>query len=118
MRKQSRREFLHSDDFADAIVTVLEKYSSPEPINIGTGEDVTIAEVARLVRETIGLGAQLRFDTSRPDGMPRKLLDVSRIRALGWSPKIGLEQGLEQTYRWFREQSPVSPAQRLIRALS
>ena len=113
-----RREFLHADDFADAIVTVLERYSAPEPINIGTGEDVTIAEVAHHVRETVGLPAELRFDTSRPDGMPRKLLDVSRIRALGWAPKIDLVTGLEQTYRWFREQTPVSPAQRLIQALS
>jgi GDP-L-fucose synthase len=96
-----RREFLHSDDFAAAIVTVMERYSAEAPINIGTGEDVTIAEVAGLVREVVGLGAPLTFDTSKPDGMPRKLLDVTRIRELGWQPRIALRDGLEQTYSWY-----------------
>ena len=96
-----RREFLHSDDFAAAIVTVMEKYSDEAPVNIGAGEDVSIAELAGLVREVVGLGAPLTFDTSKPDGMPRKLLDVSRIRAFGWQPGIPLSEGLEQTYRWY-----------------
>jgi GDP-L-fucose synthase len=98
-----RREFLHSDDFAAAIVTVMEQYSDDAPINIGAGEDVTIAELAGLVREAVGLGAPLVFDASKPDGMPRKLLDVSRIRELGWQPGITLRAGLEQTYRWYCE---------------
>ncbi len=100
---QPRREFLHSDDFADAVVTVLEKYSGEEPINIGAGDDLTIAEVAAIVRRVVGLEAELGFDTSQPDGTPRKLLDVSRIRALGWEPRIGLEQGIAATYAAFRD---------------
>jgi GDP-L-fucose synthase len=96
-----RREFLHSDDFAAAVVTVMEKYSDEAPINVGSGEDVSIAELASQVREVVGLGAPLAFDTSKPDGMPRKLLDVSRIRALDWQPGIPLHEGLEQTYGWY-----------------
>jgi GDP-L-fucose synthase len=99
-----RREFLHADDFADAIVTVLEDYSAPEPINIGAGSDVTIAELAELVRRATGLEAELVFDATKPDGTPRKLLDVSRITALGWRPKIGLAEGIAQTCRAFRAQ--------------
>ncbi|HTU65480.1 MAG TPA: GDP-L-fucose synthase [Steroidobacteraceae bacterium] len=97
-----RREFLHADDFADAVAIVLEKYSDPAPVNIGTGEDVTIAELAALVRDVVGLGAPLVFDTSKPDGTPRKLLDISKIRALGWQPRIALRDGLEQAYSWYR----------------
>lgn len=98
-----RREFLHVDDFASAIVTVMERYSSPEPINIGSGEDVTIAELAHTLRAVTDLAAEIRFDTSKPDGTPRKLLEVSRIRALGWQPKVDLAEGLADTYRWFCE---------------
>lgn len=96
-----RREFLHADDFADAIVTVLEKYSSGEPINIGAGTDVTIAELAHIVRSAVGLEAELEFDATKPDGMPRKLLDVSRITALGWRPKIALPEGIAAVYTAF-----------------
>src|SRR5262245_35525643 len=98
-----RREFLHADDFGDAVVTVLQKYSAEEPINIGCGQDVSIAELAAQLREVTGLAAELRFDTSKPDGTPRKLLDISRIQALGWSPKIDFAGGLAETYRWFCE---------------
>lgn len=98
-----QREFLHADDFADAIVTVLERYSEAEPINIGAGVDIRIADLARMIREVVELDAELTFDTSKPDGTPRKLLDVSRIRALGLAPKIGLRDGLESTYRWYCE---------------
>jgi GDP-L-fucose synthase len=101
-----RREFLHADDFAAAIVTVLERYASPEPINIGAGEDVSIRELAGTVRQVVGLAAELRFDTSKPDGTPRKLLDVSKIRALDWAPRIALADGLAETYRWYCEHSP------------
>lgn len=99
-----RREFLHADDFAAAIVTVLENYSAEEPINIGAGSDVTIAELANIVRHAIGLEAELHFDATKPDGMPRKLLDASRIPALGWEPVIPLAQGIESTCRAFVEQ--------------
>ncbi|MEO8019344.1 MAG: GDP-L-fucose synthase [Pseudomonadota bacterium] len=98
-----RREFLHADDFAAAILTVMERYSADEPINIGSGEDLTIAELAHAVREIVALPAELRFDTSKPDGTPRKLLEVSRIKALGWAPRIELSAGLVDTYRWFCE---------------
>jgi GDP-L-fucose synthase len=98
-----RREFLHVDDFAAAVVTVMEKYSDDSPINIGSGEDLTIAELADQVREVVGLPAELKFDPSKPDGTPRKLLEVSRIKALGWAPRIELADGLADTYRWFCE---------------
>ena len=93
-----------ADDFAEAIVTVLEGYSGEAPINIGSGEDVTIAELAQVVRHAVGLEAEIVFDASRPDGTPRKLLDVSNVRALGWQPKIGLAEGIADTYRRFLEQ--------------
>ena len=98
-----RREFLHADDLASACVLLLEKYSSPEPINVGTGEDVTICELAELIRATVGYGGRLEWDATQPDGTPRKLLDVTRIKALGWSPRIPLGEGLASTYQWFRE---------------
>ncbi len=101
-----RREFLHADDFAAAIVTVVERYSSPDPVNIGSGEDISIRELAQAVREIVGLAAQLRFDTSKPDGTPRKLLEVSKLKALGWYPKVPLAEGLAETYRWFCEHGP------------
>ncbi len=87
-----RREFLHADDLASACVLLMEKYSSPEPINVGTGEDVTIRELAELIRATVGFGGKLEWDASQPDGTPRKLLDVSRIKALGWAPRIRVER--------------------------
>jgi GDP-L-fucose synthase len=96
-----RREFLHSDDFGEAIVTVLERYTDPAPLNIGCGSDITIAELAEIVRAVVGLEAQLVFDTSKPDGTPQKLLDSSRMTALGWAPKISLKDGIESVYRWF-----------------
>jgi len=98
-----RREFLHADDFAAAVIAVMERYSAEEPINIGSGEDLTIAELAHTLRDVTGLAAELRFDTSQPDGTPRKLLEVSRIKALGWAPRIRLTEGLDDTYRWFCE---------------
>lgn len=98
-----RREFLHADDFAEAVVAVMERYSAAEPINIGSGEDLSIAELAATLKEVIGLAAELRFDASKPDGTPRKLLEVSRIKALGWAPRIALPEGLADTYRWFCE---------------
>jgi GDP-L-fucose synthase len=96
-----RREFLHVDDLAAACVHLLDVYDDPAPINVGTGEDVTIAELASLVAATVGFTGEIVYDTSRPDGTPRKVLDVSRIAATGWKPRIGLAEGLAATYRWY-----------------
>ncbi len=96
-----RREFLHVDDLASALVFLLEHYDSPEPINVGTGIDVTIRELAETIADVVGWEGRLAFDTSKPDGTPRKLLDVSRLRGLGWAPSLSLRDGVESTYRWF-----------------
>jgi GDP-L-fucose synthase len=96
-----RREFMHVDDFADAALFLMLKYDREEIINVGTGEDVTVRELAELVRKVTGYQGGLAFDTSKPDGTPRKLLDVSRLRALGWRPRISLRDGLKNTYEWF-----------------
>jgi len=98
-----RREFMHVDDLAGACVFLMERYDEETHINVGTGEDVTIAELAELVREIVHPDADIVFDPSRPDGMPCKRLDVSRLHALGWRHSIGLREGVEQTYRWFAE---------------
>jgi len=109
---QPRREFLHVDDMADACLHVMglapEAYAvETEPrrshLNVGTGWDISIAELAELVREVVGFEGELHFDTSKPDGAPRKLLDVSRLQRLGWEARIGLEEGLEATYAWYLE---------------
>src|SRR5215831_5351347 len=96
-----RREFLHVDDLASACLLLLEKYDSPEIINIGCGEDMTIRELAELICEVVGFDGELEWDATKPDGTPRKLLDVTKIRALGWQPIIPLRQGIAQTYEWF-----------------
>jgi GDP-L-fucose synthase len=98
------REFLHVDDLADALVFVMKHYSSEEHINIGTGSEVTIAELATLVAGVVGFSGKLRFDPSKPDGTPRKLLDSSRLLELGWRPRVSLEDGLRQTYQWYVRQ--------------
>ncbi len=97
-----RREFLHVDDLADAVVFLLKTWSDEEPINIGTGTDVTIAELARLIADIVGFKGDFIFDASKPDGTPRKLLDVSKLTALGWCPRIDLEAGIRQTHEWYR----------------
>jgi GDP-L-fucose synthase len=96
-----RREFLHVDDLADACVYLMQKYADEKPVNIGWGADVSIAGLATLVAKTVGFAGALRFNTSMPDGTPRKLLDVSRATALGWTAKIPLDAGLATTYDWF-----------------
>jgi GDP-L-fucose synthase len=96
-----RREFLHVDDLADACVFLMQHHDGSDIVNIGYGSDVSIREVALLVREIVGFEGEVVFDTSKPDGMPRKLLDCSRLAALGWSPKIPLRQGIERTYQWY-----------------
>jgi GDP-L-fucose synthase len=96
-----RREFLHVDDVADACAFLLQNYDSPEVINIGCGEDVTIRELAELICEIVGFTGVLAWDASKPDGTPRKLLDVSKLQQLGWRPAITLRAGIQQTYEWF-----------------
>jgi GDP-L-fucose synthase len=96
-----RREFLHVDDLARACLHLLDHYDDAAPINVGTGVDVTIKELAETVAEVVGFEGRLTWDTSKPDGTPRKLLDVSRIRALGWEPQIELRDGIASTYEWF-----------------
>jgi GDP-L-fucose synthase len=96
-----RREFLFVDDLADAIVFLMESYSGEAIVNVGVGEDLSIRELAELVKVETGFEGELVFDTSKPDGTPRKLLDVSRLRALGWTARTSLPEGLHQTYRWF-----------------
>ena len=107
-----RREFLHVDDLASACLLLMERYDSGEIINVGTGEDLTIKELAEMVCAVVGFRGTLRYDTSKPDGTPRKLLDISRIRALGWSPRIALRDGIQQTYQWFLEREPVGAEKR------
>ena len=97
-----RREFLHVDDLADAVVFLMKIWSEDEPINIGSGEDVTIAELAGLIARVLGFTGRFVFDPSKPDGAPRKLLDVSKLTAVGWRPRIGLAEGIRQTYDWYR----------------
>ncbi len=98
-----RREFLHVDDLADACVFLMERYDEASHINVGTGEDLSIRELAEVVRDIVHPAAVLRFDASKPDGMPRKLLDVSRLHALGWRHRISLREGIASTYEWFLE---------------
>lgn len=98
-----RREFLHVQDLAHACQHLLESYDDPAPINVGTGQDVTIRDLAELIAKSVGFAGSLGWDTTKPDGSPRKLLDVSRLKALGWEPTIGLEEGINSTYEWFLE---------------
>jgi GDP-L-fucose synthase len=97
------REFLHVDDLADACVFLMENYDSGEPVNIGAGTDLSIRDLALLIKEVVGYHGEIRFNPEKPDGTPRKLLDVSKIQALGWKPSIPLREGLESTYRWYVE---------------
>ena len=97
-----RREFLHVDDLAEACVALMENYNGRDHVNVGTGEDVTIAELAGTIRDIVRPDAQLVYDATKPDGMPRKVLDVSRIHDLGWHHRIDLRQGLAETYDWFQ----------------
>jgi len=96
-----RREFLHVDDCASACLFLLEKYDLPEIINVGCGEDISIRELAELVCDVVGFDGELSWDKTKPDGTPRKLLDVSKLRGLGWTPTVPLRDGIAQTYNWF-----------------
>jgi GDP-L-fucose synthase len=98
---EPRREFLHVDDLAAACLFLLEKYDSPEIINVGCGEDISIRELAELICDVVGFQGDLTWDTTKPDGTPRKLLDVSKLHGLGWHHTIGLREGIARTYEWF-----------------
>lgn len=108
---EPRREFLYVDDLADACRFLLERYESPEIINIGCGEDVTIRQLAEMICEVVGYTGELSFDASKPDGTPRKLLSVSKIKAAGWEPGVPLREGIQRTYRWYLEHNGGKPAQ-------
>lgn len=95
------REFLHVDDLADAALFLMHNYSEPEIINVGTGREISIGDLAKLVKTIVGFNGELRFNTEMPDGTPRKLLDVSKISSLGWRPEIILKKGVQETYEWF-----------------
>ena len=97
-----RREFMHVDDLADAVIFLMKTWSDEEPLNIGTGTDLTITDLARLIADVVGFTGRFVFDASKPDGTPRKLLDVSKLTGLGWCPRIDLEAGIRQTYEWYR----------------
>jgi GDP-L-fucose synthase len=100
---QPRREFLYVDDLADATVFLMENYSGEQFVNVGVGEDISIKELAVLIKNKVGFSGDLEFDTSKPDGTPRKLMDVSFVNSMGWKAKTSLEQGLLQTYQWYVE---------------
>jgi GDP-L-fucose synthase len=105
-----RREFLHVDDLADACVFLMKHYEESEIINIGVGQDIPISELADLIKDIVGFKGGIQYDRSKPDGTPRKLLDVSKLQALGWQPKISLKQGIERTYAWYvKEEVPKMP---------
>ncbi|GAA1469871.1 GDP-L-fucose synthase family protein [Microbacterium thalassium] len=98
-----RREFLHSDDMADAVMHLMEHYDGPEQVNVGTGTDVTIREIAETIADVVGYTGETEWDASKPDGTPQKLLDVSKLAEAGWTAKISLAEGLERTVAWYRE---------------
>jgi GDP-L-fucose synthase len=104
-----RREFLHVDDLADAVVFLMKRWSDEEPINIGAGVDITIAELARLIAGIIGFKGRFIFDAAKPDGTPRKLLDISKLTALGWRPRIDFKAGIRQTYEYYRSSRSAEP---------
>jgi GDP-L-fucose synthase len=102
-----RREFLHVDDLAAACLFLLQTYDNPEIINVGTGTDLTVRELAEMICDVVGFEGELTWDASKPDGTPRKLLDITKIKSLGWKPTIPLREGIEHSYDWFRTQAPV-----------
>ena len=108
-----QREFLHVDDLARACIVMLERYDDRAPLNVGTGKDVTIRELAEAVADVVGYTGDMKWDTSKPDGTPRKLLDVTRVKALGWKPQIELKDGIRKTYEWFRKEYTLMEPRRL-----
>ncbi|MEX2534774.1 MAG: NAD-dependent epimerase/dehydratase family protein [Trueperaceae bacterium] len=96
-----RREFLYVDDLAHACLFLMQHVSVPGPINVGTGKDITIRELALLIKEIVGFSGDLEFDSTKPDGTPRKLMDVSRLQRAGWNAQTGRREGIDRTYRWY-----------------
>jgi len=105
---EPRREFLHADDLADACFFLMQRYNEPGMINVGTGEDLTINELAELIKKIVGFEGRFEHDTSKPDGTPRKLLDVSKLSALGWKARISLEEGIRKVYQQYLESAPMA----------
>jgi len=99
-----RREFLHTDDLADAVLFLMENYNDSEIINVGYGQDQTVTELAETILQVVGFKGRLVFDPSHPDGTPQKILDISKIKSLGWKPGISLKNGLKQVYQWYADQ--------------
>ena len=104
-----RRDFIFADDLADGLVLVMEAYDGAEPINIGSGTGISIAEVARAAKEVTGYRGVIDFDTSKPDGMPVKILDTRKINALGWRPRVSFREALQRTYAWYRSTVDAAP---------
>ena len=102
---EPRREFLHVDDLADACVFLMQNYSDADIVNIGWGKDISIAELASLMKDTVQYSGAIEFDPSKPDGTPRKLLDTTRLTALGWQPSISLADGVASTYTWYKQET-------------
>jgi len=98
---QVKREFLHVDDLADALLFLMNSYDDKDIINIGTGSDLSIAELAQLIKQTVGFEGEINWDKTKPDGTPRKLLDITKLKEIGWDPKINLSEGIKNTYQWF-----------------
>lgn len=107
------REFLHADDCAEACLFLMDRYSDPMIVNVGAGEEISIAELAALVAEVVGYQGEIHWDRTKPDGMPRKLMDCSRMTALGWTPRIPLREGLKDAYAWYRQQAGAIPQRSL-----
>src|SRR5690606_13615322 len=105
-----RREFLYVDDLAEAAVFALRRYSSPDPLNVGSGEEITIADLAREIAAATGFAGTITFDKSKPDGVMRKVLDSGRILGAGWRPRTGLREGLRRTHEWFETHAAVRNA--------
>ena len=95
------REFLHVDDLANACVHFMHNYNENSPVNIGTGKDIAISDLAYLIKDIVGYSGEIRWDSTKPDGTPRKLLDVTKVNSLGWEAKTSLDQGLKKTYEWY-----------------
>jgi GDP-L-fucose synthase len=101
-----RREWLYVEDLAEGLLMLLEQYDGREIVNVGVGEDSTISELAENVKSAVGFGGKIRWDTSKPDGTPRKLLDVTKIHGMGWKPKVSMEEGIGLAYDWFLRNAP------------
>lgn len=97
------REFLHVDDLAEACYVCMQNYNEPEHINVGTGEDITIKQLAETIADVVGYDRAINWDTTKPNGTPRKVLNVDKIKSLGWEPKIGFREGIEKTYEWYKK---------------